>query len=144
MNEVKKQIERPELFNAIQDSIKDARSAAKRLAEAFTDNVQSLRIEESERVFIDLIQNIQDLECFIDFIRELKEGLVYFDGFGLPSDPILSQNSGLNLFQEMYSALESRDWIMLSDLVEYELSPLLVKEGEWLGALDDKILEYGG
>jgi hypothetical protein len=44
----------------------------------------------------------------------------------------------------MYSALESRDWIMLSDLVEYELSPLLVKEGEWLGALDDKILEYGG
>jgi len=144
MNELKKQIERPELFNAIRDSIEDARSSVKSLAEAFTDNIRSLRIEESERVFIDLIQNIQDLECFIDFIRELKEGLGYFDSFGLPSDPILSQNSGLNLFQEMYSALESRDWIMLSDLVEYELSPLLVKEGEWLGALDDKILEYGG
>lgn len=142
MNELKKEIERPELFNAIRNSIADARYSAKKLAEVFTENIQPLRMEESESVFVNLTQNIQELDCFMGFITELREGMRYFDGFGLPPDPISSQGAGLNLFQEMHSALESKDWIMLSDLIEYELSPLLLKQDEWLGSLNDKILEY--
>jgi len=142
MNELKKEIERPELFNAIRNSITDARYSARKLAEVFTGNIQPLRMEESENVFINLTQNIQDLECFLEFFSELREGLRYFDGFGLPPDPVSSQGAGLNLFQEMHSALESKDWIMLSDLIEYELSPLLLKEDEWLGSLNEKVLEY--
>lgn len=142
MNELKKDIERPELFNAIRNSITDARYSAKKLAEVFTENIQPLRMEESEKVFVNLSQNIQDLDCFLGFITELRDGMRFFDGFGLPPDPISSQGTGLNLFQEMNSAMESRDWIMLSDLIEYELSPLLMKQDEWLGSLNEKILEY--
>jgi hypothetical protein len=142
MNELKKEIERPELFNAIKNSIGDARCSIKRLAELFTLNIQPLRLEESEGVFADLTHNIQDLEGLMEFIRELTEGMRYFDGFGLPLDPVSSEGSGLNLFQEMHSALEAKDWIMLSDLIEYELSPLLLREDEWLGALHEKICKY--
>ena len=142
MNELKKEIERPEIFNAIKGSIGDARYSVQKLAEVFTDSIQPLRMEESESVFVDLTRNILDLESFMEFLGGLKEGMNYFDGFGLPTDPISTQNSGLKLFQEMHSALEAKDWIMLSDLIEYELSPLLLKEDEWLGALDKKILEY--
>ncbi len=142
MNELKKEIERPELFNAIRNSIPDARDSVKKLAEVFTENIQPLRMEESESVFVNLTQNIQDLDCFMGFIAELREGMRYFDGFGLSPDPISSQGAGMNLFQEMNSALESKDWIMLSDLIEYELSPLLLKEDEWLGSLNEKILEH--
>lgn len=142
MNDLKKRIDKPELFNAIKESVKDARYSAQKLSEVFTDNIQPLRMEENESVFVNFIQNIKELECFLDFIKELKEGMRFFDGFGLPSDPIMSQDSGLNLFNEMNSALEAKDWIMLSDLIEYELSPLLLKEDEWLGALDEKILAY--
>ena len=142
MNELKKEIERPEIFNAIRNSIADARYSAKKLAEVFTENIQPLRMEENETVFVNFIQNIKELECFLDFIKQLKEGMRFFDGFGLPSDPFMSQDSGVNLFNEMNSALESKDWIMLSDLIEYELSPLLMKEDEWLSALDEKIMKY--
>lgn len=142
MNDLKKEIEKPELFNAIRNSITDARYSAKKLAEVFTENIQPLRMEESEKVFVDLSQNIQDLDCFLEFITQLGEGMRYFDGFGLPPDPISSQGAGLNLFKEMHSALESKDWIMLSDLIEYELSPLLLKQDEWLGSLNEKILGY--
>jgi hypothetical protein len=31
---------------------------------------------------------------------------------------------------------------MLSDLIEYELSPLLLKQDEWLGSLNEKLSEY--
>ncbi|MEW6602557.1 MAG: hypothetical protein AB1499_16410 [Nitrospirota bacterium] len=142
MNELKKEIERPELFNAIRNSIADARYSAKKLAELFTENIQPLRMEESEKVFLYLSQNIQDLDYFLQFIGQLREGMRLFDGFGLPSDPVSSQGTGLKLFQEMHSALESKDWIMLSDLIEYELSPLLLKQDEWLGSLDEKLSEY--
>jgi hypothetical protein len=142
MNELQKDIERPELYNVIRDSIEDARYSAKKLAQVFSDTIQPLRLEESEGVFLDLMQNLQDLECFMDFIGELKVGLSYFNDFGLTSDPISSENSGLSLFKEMHSAMESKDWIMLSDLIEYELSPLLVKEDEWLGVLSEKIRDH--
>ncbi len=142
MNELKNEIGRPELLTAIKNSINDARFSAKKLAGVFSDNIQSLRFEESESVFLNLEQNIHDLECFLNFLSELKDGMTFFDDFGLPPDPISLQNSGLNLFHEMHSAMESRDWIMLSDLIEYELSPLLLKADEWFGALDEKLLEY--
>jgi len=78
----------------------------------------------------------------MEFIKELKSGINFFDGFGLPADPISSQDSGLNIFKEMQSAFETKDWIMLSDLIEYELSPLLDQEGEWLDALGGKLAAY--
>ena len=141
MNELKKEIERPEIFNAIRDSIGDARYAAKKLAELFTDTIQPLRLEESEHVFVNLTQNIQELDCFIDFIATLKEGMGYYENFGLMADPLLSHNAGIDIFREMHSALESKDWIMLADIIEYELSPLLIREDEWLGALNEKIVK---
>ncbi len=142
MNEVKKVIERPELINAIRESISDARYSATKLAETFTGNIQHLRLEESEKVFTNLTQNIQDLACFVEFVDQLREGVDYYNGFGLPPDPISADNSGLDLFQEMHTAMASKDWVMLSDLIEYELSPLLQKEDEWLGALGEKVHEY--
>lgn len=142
MNELKKEIERPEIFNAIRDSIADARFSAQKLAAVFTENIQPLRMEESESVFLNLTQNIQDLEYFMGFIKELKGGMNYFEGFGLPADPLSYQDAGLNLFQEMHTAMKSKDWIMLADLIEYELSPLLFKEDEWLGEVHGKILEH--
>ncbi len=142
MNEVKKETEKIEILRAIKDSIEDARYTVREMAQVFTDSVQSLRLEESENVFTGLAQNIQDLQCLMEFLRELKEGMSFFDGFGLPSDPISSKNFCIDLFKDMQSAFEIKDWIMLSDLIEYELSPLLVKEDEWLGILDQKLLEY--
>jgi len=130
-----------ELLRVIKDSIGDARSTVQELAQVFRESVQSLRIEESEGVFLRLMQNIRDLQYVMTFMSELNEGLRFFNEFGLPSDPITDQRAGIHLFSEMNSAFETRDWIMLSDLIEYELSPLLLKEDEWLGMLDKKLAE---
>jgi hypothetical protein len=142
MNQTKVTSEQPELLAVIKNSIGDARQVVKELAQVFAERIQPLRLEENESVFNDLTQNIYDLQGLLEFISELKDGMHYYDGFGLPSDPISSNEEGLKLFKEMLTSMESRDWIMLADLIEYELSPLLMKEDEWLGKLDEKLAYY--
>jgi hypothetical protein len=139
MNQTKIKPEQPELLAAIKNSIGDARQVITELAAVFTERIQPLRMEESESVFNDLTQNINDLQGLLEFLYELRRGMHYFEDFGLPEDPISSGNEGLNLFKEMLESMESRDWIMLADLIEYELSPLLIREEEWLGRLDERL-----
>ena len=142
MNQTKITSDNPELMAAIKNSIGDAKQVVKELAKVFAERIQPLRLEESESVFNDLTQNIYDLQGLMEYISELKDGMHYYEGFGLPSDPISFNNEGLNLFREMLTSMESRDWIMLADLIEYELSPLLMQEDEWLGKLDEKLENY--
>jgi hypothetical protein len=142
MSQMSKVAERPEIFNAIRESLNDARTAVQKIEELFTGIIKPLRIEGSEDVLTTLTQHIQELDCFLQYVEELKKGVSYFEEFGLPDDPISSQDAGLAIFKEMNSALESKDWIMLSDLIEYELITLLQKEDEWLGFLNEKILQY--
>ncbi len=142
MSETKVATAQPEILQAIKNSVGDARQVVKELAEVFTERIQPLRLEESEDVFNDLTQNIYDLQGLMEFIMELKNGMNYFEGFGLPADPISSDSNGLTLFREMLTSMESKDWVMLADLIEYELSPLLLKEEKWLGELNDILMEY--
>jgi len=142
MNQTNVKSYQPELLAAIKNSIGDARQVVTELAQVFAEKIQPLRLEESEAVFNDLTQNIYDLQGLMEFISELKDGMHYFEEFGLPSDPITSNDQGLNLFREMLQSMESKDWIMLADLIEYELSPLLIHEEEWLGKLDEKLEDY--
>jgi hypothetical protein len=142
MNQTKVLSDQPEVLGAIKNSISDARQVVKELADVLSARIQPLRLEESEAVFNDLTQNICDLQGLMEFLSELKDGMHYFEEFGLPSDPISSNEVGLNLFRELLTSMESKDWIMVADLIEYELSPLLIKEEEWLGKLDEKLVCY--
>lgn len=141
MNELMHTERGAELLRVIKESIGDARSTVQELAQVFRESVRSLRLEESEAIFLQLMQNIRDLQYVMTFMSELSEGISMFNRFGLPSDPITDQRAGIQLFSDMNSAFETKDWIMLSDLIEYELSPLLLKEDEWLGKLDRKLAE---
>ncbi|MBI5409983.1 MAG: hypothetical protein HZA14_11505 [Nitrospirae bacterium] len=143
MSELTKEIKGAELLTAIKASIGDARFVAQQLSGSFKDNVRSLRLEENEDTFLHLEQNINDLRHFMEFVKELGNGLGCLNELSLPPNPASSQNSALNIFKDMNSAFETKDWIMLSDLIEYELAPLLDKEDEWLGSLDEKLQTEG-
>ena len=142
MNDLKNDTENFALLKVIKNSLADGRETVQKLAQIFKDSVRQLRLEENENVFNQLTQNIMDLQCLMEFIGELRSGMRFFDGFGLPSDPITHQSTGVNLFKEINSAIETRDWIMLSDLIEYELVSLLIKEDEWFGSLEEKLKGY--
>jgi hypothetical protein len=142
MNDLKDEVQNPVLLKVIKDSITDGRDTIQKLAQVFKDNVLQLRLEQTEGVLNQLILSIGDLQNVMEFIEKLREGMQFFKDFGLPADPITHQGTGINLFTEINSAIETKDWIMLSDLIEYELSPLLIKEDEWFGSLEEKLKAY--
>jgi len=141
MDGLEKKEKEAELLKVIRGSIPDARSTVQELEQVFKDNVYSLRVEAGDDAFLTLSQNIRDLQYLMNFIGELREGIGFFDAIDLPNDPVTHQDSGVRLFREMNSALETKDWIMLADLIEYELAPLLMKEDEWFSILDTKLAE---
>jgi hypothetical protein len=142
MNDLKDEIQNHALLKVIKDSIADGRDTIQKLAQVFKDNVLQLRLEQTESVLNQLTLNIEDLQNVMEFIEKLREGMQFFKYFGLPADPITHQGAGINLFKEINSAIETGDWIMLSDLIEYELAPLLIKEDEWFGSLEEKLKVY--
>lgn len=142
MNDLKDEIQNPVLLKVIKGSISDARDTIQKLAYAFKDNVLQIRMEQTESVLYQLTLNIENLQHVMEFIGKLREGIKFFNDFGLPADPITDQGTGIHLFAEINAAIETKDWIMLSDLIEYELAPLLTKEDEWMGSLEEKLKKY--
>ncbi len=125
--------------SAVMASISDARDAVVNLAKSFGEHVSGLRVNESEEVFEGLAQNFKDLQYFIYFMEEIRTALAAMKGLEIEHDPISDRNAGEDIFKEMVSAMEQKDWILLSDLVEYELMPLMQMEDKWLGVLRVKM-----
>jgi len=130
------------ILEVIRNSLGDARDTVSALDESLMENVKRLRVESSEYVFTNLMQDIRDLQCLMEFLGELKAGMVHFDDFGIGDDPITAEGAGVKVFREMNSAFASGDWVTLSDLIEYELSALLKKEESWLQELQQKVESY--
>jgi len=142
MNELKDEVQNPALLKAIKDSISDARDTIQKLAIAFKDNVLQIRVEQTDTILYQLTLNIENLQKVMEFIEKLREGIKFFKDFGLPADPITDQGTGIHLFEDINAAIETKDWIMLSDLIEYELAPLLTREDEWMGSLEERLKTY--
>lgn len=142
MNDLKDEVKNPALLKVIKDCIADGRDTLQKLARTFKENVLQLRLEQTESMLNQLTLSIEDLQNVMEFIEKLREGMQFFKDFGLPVDPITHQGKGIDLFKEINTSIETRDWIMLSDLIEYELAPLLMQEDEWFGSLEEKLKAY--
>jgi hypothetical protein len=127
------------ILEVIRNSLDDACDTVKALEESFRENVKTLRIESSEYVFTNLMQNIRDLQFLLEFLGELRAGMVHFEDFGIGDDPIIADGAGVKLFSEMNSAFAAGDWVALSDIIEYELTGLLQKEEAWLRELQERV-----
>ena len=83
---------------------------------------------------------LENLQLFIQMVAESKEAL----NLNLSATPF--QNATVedevqklsNLMDQMLKVQENEDWVMLADLLEYELIPLLKEWNEILPVLQEK------
>ena len=128
-----------ELVNAMKNGITDAIGITEQIGDKLLDCSHLFRVEHSEDVFNDLSEGINNLSDLVDFIRELKRSMGTLKGH-TSVEPFLSPwNRSLEVFQEMLSAFESKDWVTLSDIIQYELHPLLVEGGRGLSELSESL-----
>ncbi|KAF0123613.1 MAG: hypothetical protein FD151_179 [bacterium] len=126
-----------ELVNTMKNGITEAIGITKEIGDRLLDCSCLLRVEHSEEVFNALLEGINNLSDLVDFIKELKRGMGTLKGYSQVEPFLSSWDGSLKVFEDMLPAFESNDWITLSDLIQYELHPFLVKGERSLSELNE-------
>ena len=127
-----------ELLTAIKDGIISACESIGQISGRLMACANSLRIEQTEKVFNDISVLMDNLSNLMDFVRELRNGMEQLE---YSSESLSSWNKSIDIFKEMLSAFEGKDWITLADLIEYELNPLLLEGKNGLSELNGRLTE---
>ncbi len=119
-----------ELVKAIQTGIAASEEVVGEIGERLLDCVNLLRTEQSDKVFMDLSEGIGNLYHLLEFVREVRRGMEHLSsrGYDVSMEPFKCWDNSLDIFREMLSAFENKDWVTLSDLIQYEL-PLILEDG---------------
>ncbi|MBI4620069.1 MAG: hypothetical protein HY739_07900 [Desulfobacterales bacterium] len=126
-----------ELVNAMKNGITEAIGITKEIGDRLLDCSCLLRVEHSEEVFNALLGGINNLSDLVDFIKELKRGMETLKDYSQVEPFLSSWDGSLKIFEDMLPAFESKDWITLSDLIQYELHPFLVEGEKGLSELNE-------
>jgi hypothetical protein len=110
------------LLDAVKSGLAEGARVVAELNCSLKSCADNLRIGQSAQVMAELTQAIGNLALLSEFIGELRRGL---QRLRVTVDVFPAWNDARDVFQGMVSALESRDWVTLSDMIEYELSPML-------------------
>jgi hypothetical protein len=83
---------------------------------------------------------LENLRLFIKMVAESKEALrLNFSAIPFQNATVEDEVQKLsNVMDQMLKVQENEDWVMLADLLEYELIPLLKEWNEILAVLQDK------
>jgi hypothetical protein len=103
---------------------------AKGVAELF----RQARDAEALEIYRDLLDVIQDFMAMIGLLRQ-EYGERNQPGFVKASEEISA------LFSEMLGVVENEDWVLLSDLLEYEFIPAVSRWKQVVGDLRGEIRE---
>lgn len=118
-----------ELMKVLINGVEEVEGLAGEIRERLLRAAKGLRVEQSEETFRSLSTGIENLKDLMAFLEQMKEGLKCLKDLSIPEDRLKCWDRSVELFQDMLSAFEMKDWITVADLIEYELSPLL-EEGE--------------
>lgn len=116
-----------ELVNVLKEGLDDAVWSAGSIGNRLLESSDRLRIDHDEGTFRMLSEEIGNLGCLVDLVDGLRKGANCLQTSSVGPDLFGSWGRSLALFQEMLSALERKDWILLADLIRYELRPVLEK-----------------
>jgi len=92
------------------------------IIEGLKEAAELYRVADEQEANLNFVKVINALREFINFIAQLKRvDIIEWDKLNLEED----YEKLINLMDEMVDVQEDEDWILLADLIEYELSPLM-------------------
>lgn len=100
-----------------------------------------LRIEQGEKAFNALSQEVENVRALLELINELINGINYLNlrGCNIPPEIFSRVGKTSGIFNEMLSAFEGKDWIIVSDIIEYEINPILLDIKDSFNVLNESM-----
>ncbi len=98
------------------------------------DAAELYRVADEQEANLNFIKMIAALRDFITFITQLrKTNIINWEELNIDGMEIETHYEKLNkLTDEILDVQEDEDWILLADLIEYELKPIMEKWKEFL------------
>jgi len=94
------------------------------------------RVADEQEANLNFVKVVTALRDFINFISQLKRvEIIKWENLDLEDD----YEKLIKLIDEMLDVQEDEDWILLADLIEYELSPLMESWKEITSKMKDNI-----
>ncbi len=92
------------------------------------------RVADEQEANLHFVKMLATLRDFVSFITQLrKANIINWDKLNIDGMEIETHYEKLNkLIDEMLDVQEDEDWILLADLIEYELNPIMIKWKEFL------------
>lgn len=116
-----------DLQKITEDSLNNLREHLRKLTPALQSTAESFRgrtEEEANKNYLLCIEALQLFEELIEGIRQLFN--IDFSKMTIDGETIQSRKEKLlKITSDMHSAQVNQDWVALSDLLEYELIPLI-------------------
>jgi hypothetical protein len=116
-----------ELHEKIRDGVETLISVVGEIDAGLLECSKRLRVDPSNETFSALSMGITNLGDLVALVQEVRKGAAHLAAHPVPDDAFSTLEKSVDLFREMQSAMERKDWVSLADLIQYELSPLLVE-----------------
>jgi len=123
------------LKDALIKGISEVTGIIKEIEKGLVECANLFRIEQSDKVLNLFIEKTENLNLLFEFIRQLRAGITNLNDPKLSTELLLCWDRANSILKEMVSSFENKDWITLSDLIQYELNPLLLEGEEKLSQL---------
>jgi len=128
-----------ELLSKIREGVDNAISAVGEIEGRLLACSKLLRIDQRGETFTALALEISNLGDLVELVREIKKGSDLLASRPLEAGAFDSWEKSIGLFRDMLTAFEGKDWIVLADLIQYELSPILAQGEKDLAAVRDRL-----
>ena len=94
------------------------------------------RVADEQEANLNFVKVVTTLRDFINFITQLKRvNIINWDKLELEED----YEKLIKLIDEMLDVQDDEDWILLADLIEYELTPIMESWKEITANMKDNI-----
>jgi hypothetical protein len=121
----------------IAEGLKGAMDYLQELVPLVTRISELLRVGKNQEAHQLLAQSVEGLQQLINECQVLKGSIrLVYEGLSVEHVMILEgKGSILDLLKELLKVQSNRDWVLLADLLEYELVPLLQNWSQELAGL---------
>ncbi len=104
------------------------------ITEGMLKSAELFRVADEQEANLNFIKILNSLRSFVNFITQLKKtNVINWDALEIDEMNIDTHYEKLiKLIDEMLDVQEDEDWILLADLIEYELNPIMKKWKDFL------------
>ena len=128
--------EATDMLNAVRKALAEGSESVKALECTFKRCAGGLRLGEPSQTLGELTDAIGNLALLAELVGQLRSGLLVLRVEGTPFS---RWQASAEAFQGMVTALEGKDWVFLSDLLEYEICPLMQETEKEMSLLSEQL-----